>query len=322
MSSAPASGRLAPSQNTGAAPASSPARAAWRLASSGLGAGERHQSFALGLCRPSAAGTQRVVAAQRPGHGIEAHPAGSGHLGHRAPARPGCSDLVLLLPGELGGTLGALHLEAERHGTAPLVVPAPAPRRLGGDPEGRRDLGPGCCPGLDQLHRREPPAHHVARFPAPSRHAPQHHDPAGLVLDQVHAVGHPHRPGRAQRQRASSSHGDQSSTPEYLGYRHTPIIASQRLCSADFPWFYNGSLFSIPGVLESELSENYVLFATATLPAGYPLGDGQGGGHAWLVVGYSSFGPMIVSWGQEVQVSWANFDNWTTGVWALGASQT
>ena len=74
--------------------------------------------------------------------------------------------------------------------------------------------------------------------------------------------------------------------------------------------------------VESELSDNYVLFATAALPAGYPLGDGQGGGHAWLVVGYSSFGPMIVSWGQEVQVSWANFDNWTTGVWALGASQT
>ena len=74
--------------------------------------------------------------------------------------------------------------------------------------------------------------------------------------------------------------------------------------------------------VESELSQNYVLLASANLPSGYPLGDGQGGGHAWIVVGYSGYGPMIVSWGQEVQVSWSNFDNWTTGVWALGVSQS
>jgi hypothetical protein len=73
--------------------------------------------------------------------------------------------------------------------------------------------------------------------------------------------------------------------------------------------------------VESELSDGYVLLSSATLPAGYPLGDGQGGGHFWIIVGYSSYGPMIVSWGQEVQISWADFDSWTTGVWALGASQ-
>ena len=73
--------------------------------------------------------------------------------------------------------------------------------------------------------------------------------------------------------------------------------------------------------VESELSSHYVLFATVNLPSGYPLGDGQGGGHGWILVGYSSFGPMVVSWGQEVQISWADFDAWTTGVWALGASQ-
>lgn len=73
--------------------------------------------------------------------------------------------------------------------------------------------------------------------------------------------------------------------------------------------------------VESELSDNYVLYATANLPAGFPTGQGEGGGHAWLVVGYSSFGPMIVSWGQEVQISWAEFDSWTTGVWAIGPTQ-
>src|SRR5579875_597544 len=75
-----------------------------------------------------------------------------------------------------------------------------------------------------------------------------------------------------------------------------------------------------PSDVEAELSSDYVLFATVNLPSGYPLGDGQGGGHGWILVGYSSFGPMVVSWGEEFQISWADFDAWTTGVWALGAN--
>ena len=68
------------------------------------------------------------------------------------------------------------------------------------------------------------------------------------------------------------------------------------------------------------MAATYVLYATATLPANYPLGDGQGGNHAWVVVGESGSGPMVVSWGQEFQLTWAEFDAWTTGVWALSAS--
>ena len=75
------------------------------------------------------------------------------------------------------------------------------------------------------------------------------------------------------------------------------------------------------GSVESELSDRYILLSTVNLPAGYPLGDGQGGGHMWLLVGYSDYGPMIVTWGQELQISWADFDAWTTGVWAVGASE-
>jgi hypothetical protein len=73
--------------------------------------------------------------------------------------------------------------------------------------------------------------------------------------------------------------------------------------------------------VETELSEQYVLLSTVNLPAGYPLGDGQGGGHGWVIVGYSSYGPVVVTWGQEVQISWADFSYWTTGVWALGTTQ-
>jgi len=144
MSSAPANGRLAPSQNTGLPrPAAPPGRLAF--ARPGLGAGERHERFASAFAGPALPGRNgssprnardtefRLTRRLRP-----PRPSSAG--------RPGCSDLLLLVPGELGGTLGALHLEAERQGTAPLVVPAPAPRRLGGDPETRRHLGPGCRP--------------------------------------------------------------------------------------------------------------------------------------------------------------------------------
>ena len=72
--------------------------------------------------------------------------------------------------------------------------------------------------------------------------------------------------------------------------------------------------------IESMLSSQYVLLATANLPSNFPPGSGSAGGHMWLVVGYSDYGPMIVSWGQEFQISWAEFDSWTTGVWSIGAT--
>ena len=74
--------------------------------------------------------------------------------------------------------------------------------------------------------------------------------------------------------------------------------------------------------VKSELSERYVLLSQVTLPSGYPLGDGEGASHFWIVVGYSDYGPMVVTWGQEVQISWADFDDWTTGIWGIGASQS
>ena len=69
--------------------------------------------------------------------------------------------------------------------------------------------------------------------------------------------------------------------------------------------------------VESYLAGGHVLFATAELPAGFPAGSTKAAAHAWLVVGSSSYGPMIVTWGQELQLSWADFAAWTTGVWAI-----
>lgn len=73
--------------------------------------------------------------------------------------------------------------------------------------------------------------------------------------------------------------------------------------------------------VESMLSNQYVLMAAENLPLGFPPGGGAvGGGHMWLVVGYGDYGPMIVSWGQEFQINWAEFSSWTTGVWSIGAT--
>jgi hypothetical protein len=55
------------------------------------------------------------------------------------------------------------------------------------------------------------------------------------------------------------------------------------------------------------------------LPDDSPYGQ-TGGGHMWIVVGYSDYGPMVVSWGQEFQVSWSDFDAWETGIWSIGTT--
>jgi hypothetical protein len=81
------------------------------------------------------------------------------------------------------------------------------------------------------------------------------------------------------------------------------------------------SVTSSTSKVESALSNRYVLMAAENLPPDFPPGGGAvGGGHMWLVVGYSDYGPMIVSWGQEFQISWAQFNSWTTGVWSIGAT--
>ena len=74
-----------------------------------------------------------------------------------------------------------------------------------------------------------------------------------------------------------------------------------------------------PGDVETNLDDQYVLMAAVNLPDGFS--DGQtGGGHMWIVVGYSDYGPMVVSWGQEFQISWSDFDAWETGIWSIGTT--
>lgn len=71
--------------------------------------------------------------------------------------------------------------------------------------------------------------------------------------------------------------------------------------------------------VEADLSDGTVLIDSLVLPPGFPPGT-DGGGHMWIVVGYSSYGPMVVTWGQEVQIPWADFNAWTDGLYSVSAS--
>jgi hypothetical protein len=75
--------------------------------------------------------------------------------------------------------------------------------------------------------------------------------------------------------------------------------------------------------IETALSERYVLLSSVYLNG---LG-GATGGHQWLIVGYSAYGPMIVTWGQEFQISWAESDSIAAvpgygDVWSIGAASS
>ena len=74
--------------------------------------------------------------------------------------------------------------------------------------------------------------------------------------------------------------------------------------------------------VETNLSSRYVLLTTVWLTPGEfgSSATATDGAHQWLIVGYSTHGPMIVTWGQEFQISWSEFDSMTTGVWSIGVS--
>lgn len=72
--------------------------------------------------------------------------------------------------------------------------------------------------------------------------------------------------------------------------------------------------------VEAHLTDVQALLATAELPAGFPASSAKPSAHAWLVVGISGYGPIVVTWGEAVQLSWVQFDAWTSGLWAITAT--
>jgi hypothetical protein len=67
----------------------------------------------------------------------------------------------------------------------------------------------------------------------------------------------------------------------------------------------------------AQLADGHPLIASANLPADFGFDEFGGGEHLWLVVGDTNYGPLIVTWGTEAQLSWAQFKAMTNGVWAI-----
>lgn len=103
-------------------------------------------------------------------------------------------------------------------------------------------------------------------------------------------------------------HDDGLSVPQLWAWWQAHPIGGVKLSSAT----------SIPvGAVGVQLAAGHPLIAIADLPADFGFDTTGGGWHLWLVVGDSNYGPMIVTWGTEAQLSWAQFNAMTTGVWVI-----
>ncbi len=108
---------------------------------------------------------------------------------------------------------------------------------------------------------------------------------------------------------------------EDVGLNVRDLLTFWQDTGIDGTYLTDATPLSSDAEIETYLSGGHALIADATLPKGFPPGQ-PGGGHQWLIVGYSSFGPMIVTWGQELQLSWARFDRltWSEGGDALAVA--
>jgi hypothetical protein len=104
--------------------------------------------------------------------------------------------------------------------------------------------------------------------------------------------------------------GSALSGPALDSYWKSPGIAGTTLMGSD-PW-----TTWTPGEVEQYLTAEHKPLMTSNL---LPLSWGQTstggrGAHEWDIAGFSTYGPMVVTWGTEFQISWAQFENVTTSV--------
>ena len=57
-----------------------------------------------------------------------------------------------------------------------------------------------------------------------------------------------------------------------------------------------------------------------TNPDGFAQYTVSGGNHVAVVDGFTPLGPLVVSWGQTLQMTWAQWNNEVTGMWGISAS--
>jgi len=77
-----------------------------------------------------------------------------------------------------------------------------------------------------------------------------------------------------------------------------------------------------PEALRVGVRRHKALIAQLHLTTGWHIGRFQGvaGFHDVLVVGFTPPGPLIVSWGQVLQLSWRQWSTWAIGLWSLTAT--
>jgi hypothetical protein len=89
-----------------------------------------------------------------------------------------------------------------------------------------------------------------------------------------------------------------------------PGLAGTHLIS-DTTW----TTWTVPQVEHYLLTEHKPLYVSNLLPIEWGRApDGGRGGHDWDIAGFSSYGPMIVTWGGEFQLPWGEFEYLTTSV--------
>ena len=77
-----------------------------------------------------------------------------------------------------------------------------------------------------------------------------------------------------------------------------------------------------PAALRAGVRAHKALIAQLHLTAGWRIGRfyGPAGLHDVLVVGFTPPGPLIVSWGRVLQLSWGQWAAWAVGLWSLTAT--
>jgi hypothetical protein len=74
-----------------------------------------------------------------------------------------------------------------------------------------------------------------------------------------------------------------------------------------------------PVDVENAVSDFTAVIASLYFAPGDYIGnqEAETGGHAILVDGFTPEGPIVVSWGQTIQMTWAQWNTEVTGMWGI-----
>jgi hypothetical protein len=123
--------------------------------------------------------------------------------------------------------------------------------------------------------------------------------------------------------------------PTLIGYEFAQAGGSPRGLSQNALWSY-WQKYGIAGVylkgihsfypnatdVENGVRDYGAMIATLRFGEGWYFGRYKvtAGGHAVVVMGYTPEGPLVVSWGQVIQMTWKQWNDEVVGMWGIAAS--